>query len=161
MSKQHRTAGVDYREIAIGEKTYKMRPLTVGAYAELEAYIVSKRPDPLALASQAAAKAPASQHDAIWRAAMDRAMALRTVTPEEAQAFEDSMDGLAWKFWQCIRQDHPEVDSIQAAKELIISAGDERLREIAVATELASGEADLGNSTGPAEVPAGEAQAGQ
>ena len=161
MSKHHRTAGADYHEIPIGDKTYRMRPITIGDYAAMEAYIASQRPDPLAVASEAIKSLPSAQHDAIWKAAMERAVANRIVTSAEAKAFEDSVDGLAWKMWHCLKKEHPEIDSIEAARNLLIEAGEAHFELLARATEVASGEAELGKSSGQAvggqeAVPAGQ-----
>lgn len=160
MSKQQRTAGVDYKNVTIAGKQYKIRPLTIGAYAQMEAFIISQRPDPLAIASEAVRKLPPSQHDAVWKAAMNQAVAARTVTEQEAAAFENSVDGLAWKLWQCMAENHPEIDGIEAAKALLIEAGQQHFDRLARSVELASGEADLKKSSG--QVEAAEAdQAGQ
>lgn len=151
MSKHHRTAGADFQSVQIGDKQYTLRPLTVGVYASMEAFIASRRPDPLQIASEAVKRLPPSQHDAVWRAAMDSAVSGRIVTSEEAAAFENSVDGLAWKVWQCVREDHPEVNTLEAARELLLLAGEEHFERLARATELASGEADLKKSSGQAE----------
>jgi hypothetical protein len=161
MSKHHRTAGVDHRVIEIAGQKYTLRPLTVGVYASMESFISSRRPDPLAIASEAVKRLPASQHDAIWRAAMSQAVQARTVTADEASAFENSVDGLAWKVWQCLVADHPEIDSLESAKALLLKAGEEKFEELARAAEIASGEADLKKSSGQVEAETTEAPAGQ
>lgn len=148
MSKHHRTAGADYREVEILGKKYKFRPLRVGAYAEMESYIVSRRPDPLLVASEAVRKLPPSQHDAVWKAAMCQAVAGRTVTAEEAACFENSVDGLAWKVWLCLHENHPEIDSPEAAKDWLIQAGQEHFEYIFRSVEIANGEADIKKSSG-------------
>jgi hypothetical protein len=160
MIKQHRTSGVDCKHIVIAGKQYKLRPLTIGIYAQMESFIISRRPDPLAIASEAVRKLPQSQHDAVWRAAMNQAVAARTVTAEEAAAFENSVDGLAWKLWQCMVENHPEIDSIAAAKALLIEAGEQHFELLARSVEIASGEADLKKSSGQVEEPEA-VQAGQ
>lgn len=151
MSKHQRTAGADYRTITVAGAQYTLRPLTVGAYAAMEAFIASVKPDPLAIASEAVKRLPASQHDAVWRAAMREAITARTVTAEEAAVFENSVDGLAWKLWQCMKVDHPEINSLDAAKKFLLAAGEEYFEMIARSTELASGEAELKKSTGQVE----------
>lgn len=161
MSKQHRTAGVDFQTVEIGGKSYKLRPLTVGVYASMEAYLVSIRPDPLAIASEAVKRLPANQHDALWRAAIATAVANRNISSEQIAEFENSVDGLAWKLWQCLKQDHPEINSTEAARTLLIQAGEEHFVRLARAAEIASGEADLGESSGPAEAGQEAVQAGQ
>jgi hypothetical protein len=79
---------------------------------------------------------------------MNHAVNARTVTNDEASAFENSVDGLAWKVWQCTKQDHPEINSVEKAKALLIEAGNENFEFLARATEIASGEADLKKSSG-------------
>ena len=85
---------------------------------------------------------------------MDRAITARTVTPEEAMAFENSIDGMAWKLWHCLKENHPEINSIESARDLMIAAGKENFQLLASAVEVASGEAELGKSTGQAEAKA-------
>ena len=151
MSKHQRTAGVDYRENTINGKTYRYRPLTVGIYASMESFIVSKRPDPLAIAAESVKRLPPNYHDAVWKAAMHEAVTARTVTAPEMAAFENSVDGLAWKLWQCLKDNHPEIDSIDAAKQILIDAGDAHFEQLARTVEIATGEADIKKSSGQAE----------
>jgi hypothetical protein len=154
MSKHHRTAGVDYRIIKINGKPYKARSIRTGDYAAMESYIISTRPDPLDIASAAVARLPKSQHDAIWKVAMDRAISARTVTPDQAKDFENSFDGLAWTIWQCLKDNHPELDTIEAARDLLASVNEEDMAYLLQAIQLASGQAELGKSTGQAETEA-------
>jgi len=161
LSKHHRTAGTDFRQVDIQGVVYTLRPLTVGVYASMESYIASRRPDPLAIASEAVKRLPPNQHAAVWDAAMKNAVTARTVTAEEAATFENSIDGLSWKLWQCLRQDHPEINSPEAARALLIAAGEEHFERLARATEIASGEADLKKSSGQAEAESKMVPAGQ
>ena len=147
-SKQHRTAGVDYVELDIDGGKYKLRPLTLGLYAEMESYIVAQRGDPLAEAARACDRVPEKYHMAIWDAAMRQAVQGRTVTAEEAATFENSIRGLAWKLWKCLERDHPEIDSVDAALKLLTRLGPQRIEEVDRKVKLASGEADLGKSSG-------------
>ena len=167
-SKQHRTAGVDYVEIDIDGQKYKLRPLTLGLYAEMESYIVAQRGDPLGEAAKACERVPEKYHAAIWDAAMRQAVQGRTVTAEEAATFENSIRGLAWKLWKCLERDQPDVDSVDAALAILTKLGPARLEEINYKVQLASGEADLGKSSGQqptekatAKDPGGKDPAGQ
>lgn len=156
MSGHHRTAGVDCRTITIEETEYTIRPLKVGVYAEMEAYIVSLRDDPLALAAAAVEKLAPVHHQAIWDAAMRQAANQRTVTAQQATDFENSIQGIAWKFWKCLEADHPEINSVDAAIKLLTKAGKNRLEEVMKAIELGSGEHDLKNSSGQDPTPTEE-----
>lgn len=148
MSKHHRTAGKDFETIKIGEKKYKLRPLRVGTYAEMEAYVVEQRVDPLAIAAQAVATIPASHHDAIWNAAFRNAMSRRTVIATDMRDFEQSARGTAWKFWRSVEQDHPEVNSVDEALKLMEQMGVARMKELILKMQVSSGEADIKNSDG-------------
>jgi hypothetical protein len=162
MSKHQRTAGVDQRTVPIAGQDYTFRPLTVGVYASMEAYVVSRRPDPLAIASEAVKRLPASQHDAIWKAAMSAAITNRTISPAEMSDFENSVDGLCWKIWQSLKQDHPEIDSVEAARDLLVKAGEAgEFEKVSRTVEITSGEADLKKSSGQADEKGTEAPAGQ
>lgn len=153
---------MDKRVIHIGDTDYTIRPLTVGVYAEMEAYIVAQRGDPLLVAANAVEKVPPQHHAAIWDAAMKQAVSGRTVTAEEASAFENSVNGLSWKVWQCMKRDHAEIDSVEAARNLLLEAGEKHFDRIASEVEIGSGEADLKNSDGPEVTTPGETdQVGQ
>lgn len=136
----------------IGGTKYKLRPLTVGAYADLEAYIASLRPDPLEAAAKAVENPsiPAKHHATIWETAMREASSVRIVTAREIAEFESDINGLAWSLWQSLKADHPEIDSVESAKALLIKAGVKNLERIARTLEMSSGEADLKKSTGQA-----------
>jgi hypothetical protein len=151
MSKQHKTAGVSYETLTVDGKTYKLRPLKVGVYGEMESYVLSLRADPLRAAGEAVAKLPAQYHAAIWEAAMKVVMAHRVVTNEEMAAFERSLKGIAWMLWKCLEQDQPEIGTPEKAFEIVMAAGAERAEEIQRKLHVASGQADLGKSSGQAE----------
>ena len=148
MSKQQSTAGVGYHPITIDGVEYKLRPLEVGVYAEMEAYIVSLRGNPLEEVSKIIDSIPKEHHKDCWDAALRMAVAGRTVATLEASQFENSVAGIAWKFWKCLNKEHPEISSVEAATKLMIKAGKSRLPEIVKAIEIGSGEAELGNSSG-------------
>jgi len=158
MHKIQRTAGVSFETLTVAGKTYKLRPLEVGtAYAEMEAHVFSLRGDPLAAAGEAVAKLPANLHGVIWDAAFKAVMNNRTVSLEEISAFENSVRGRAWKLWKCVEKDHPEIDTLDKALELLTQIGPERALEVDLKLKVASGEADLGKSfgrTGEAETEA-------
>lgn len=151
--KLHRTAGASSQTLVIGEKTYTLRPLTVGLYAEMEAYVVAQREDPMVIAALACQKVPAQFHTDIWDSAMRAAKSARTVTAAEMSAFEQSIRGLAFKFWACLKTDHPKL-TVDDALKLIEEAGEERMAELQARIHVGSGEADLKNSSGQAEATA-------
>lgn len=149
MQKIQRTSGQSYELIEIEGKQYKLRPLKVGVYGEMEAFVLAQRGDPLAAAGQAVQHLPAAMHAAVWDAAMRAVMANRNVTTQEMSDFENSIRGYAWKLWKCLEQDHPEVDSLDKALALLEKIGPARAAEVDAKLRVATGEADMGKSSGP------------
>jgi hypothetical protein len=116
--------------IIIDGQTYTLRPLK-RAYLAMEEFILSNRIDPMDAAVAAVLKAPAAMHSAIWDAAMRAVLTSRRVASiREMADFEHSMRGYAWKLWQCVKQDHTEIDSIEKAIELLEKFGPERASEV-------------------------------
>lgn len=150
MSGQHRAAGLQTSTITISGRTYTLRPLTVGAYAQFEDWVVSQKGDPIAALAKVIDQIPAAHRDQAWEAAITAAQKARIVTTAEMAAAENSLHGIAWKLWKCLEQDHPEVNSVDAALQLLIAAGQQRADEIKAALRVASGEEDLKNSSGQA-----------
>lgn len=151
MQNVQRTAGKSYETLTVGDRKIKLRPLKVGIYADLEAYVFEMRGDPLEAAGAAVAKLPAQLHPAIWEAAFRVVMTNRAVSTAEISAFETSVRGIAWKLWKCVETDQPEIDSLEKALELLTEIGPARAAEVELKLKVASGEADLGKSTGPME----------
>jgi len=151
MAGHARTAAQLTQQVTVGDKQYTLRaPPVVGLCAQLEAYIVSQREDPLVLAARACQHAPKEQHDTIWQAAMKVAVKSRVVEAAEMTAFENSLRGVAFKLWACLQEDHAaEFATPEDALRLLEEIGEERLEEVVAKVHLASGEADAGNSSGP------------
>lgn len=121
MSKQHRTAGVDYTLLTIAGQTYKLRPITLGDYAEMESHILATNFD----------------HNK------------RRITDEQASQFENSRAGLQWMLWKCLKTDHHEFDSLEKVKKLIDSTSSKEYQRIAYIVRIASGSADMGKIIWP------------
>ncbi len=102
-----RLSGKLHKTIAIGGKSITLsKPTLVGVYAEMEAFVISRKRDPLVLAVEACKTAPPAHHAAIWEAAMKTASAARIATAEEMAAFERSPWGIAFKLWKCLDDRH-------------------------------------------------------
>jgi hypothetical protein len=143
-----RTTGALYQIATLGGKQFKLRPFSLKVLPEMEAFIISKREDPIVWATRACMVAPESQHEVIWRVAMEKSIRARAVTDQEMEEFRRTTIGGAWVFWVCARQDHPEIKSVEDALGIIESASDEELEILNAKAYVVSGEADLGNSTG-------------
>jgi hypothetical protein len=157
-----RTSGALYRKVKIQGKEYTLRPFSVSVLPEMEAYIISKREDPIPWAARACLVAPPDQHETIWRCAMEKSIRARAVTEQEMDEFRRTTMGGAWVFWVCARKDHPELAKPEDALVVLQSASEEELAVLNAETYVASGEADLGNSSGlpereaPKDQPAGQ-----
>lgn len=123
-------------------------------------------PDPQAGAEGAKAYAPklaafqrakaVYDHHVATRARLEsrawsEAMRPRIVTVEDEQHFDSSLHGIAWRLWRAVRKHHPEINSVQAALDLIESAGTPALPNIVEALEQAEEKDILGNSASPTD----------
>jgi hypothetical protein len=136
MDQQHSVAGIG-GFVRIGEREYRLRPLTLGDLAELKAYIVSLRDGPL--------NSPAAIRE------MRR---MRGVTAAEFEDYLDSFDGVAHVFWLMARDACPVLDSFDAAKQRLGDCDQRRLVELQMCLDRATGflsdVAPLGNLSGRA-----------
>jgi hypothetical protein len=144
-----RLSGKIHKDLLINGKTYTLsRPALVGVYAEMEAFLVSRKSDPIVLAVEACRLAPAAMHATIWEAAMKTGSSARIATAEEMAAFEASPWGIAFKLWKCLDKKHEqEFPTPESAMKLLEEIGD-NLPELTATLAVVSGEADLGNSSG-------------
>lgn len=67
---------------------------------------------------------------------------------DDENAFDSSLHGIAWKFWRALREDHPEIDSVQAAMSLIEKAGTAALKDINAKLDITEEKDILKNSDG-------------
>jgi len=81
--------------------------------------------------------------------AWNESMRPRVVTLEEDQLFDSSLHGIAFRLWRSLRDHHPEVNSVQAALDLIESHGSHRLAEIVSELDRTDEEDKIKNSDGP------------
>lgn len=85
----------------------------------------------------------------IERTAWSEAQRPQVVTFEDETAFDNSLHGIAWRLWIALRDHHPEIDSVQAAINLIERTGSKNIASIIDALSQ-SEERDLqGNSSAP------------
>lgn len=147
MEGQARVSGAVTRDVELGGRKYRLGVFRVGDYAATEARVVSLRPDPLEFALAATARAPESQHARIWAAALEQADRNRYATSADVARFLDSLEGVAWQFYRCALRHDPGVDlaTIHAA---LLDLDQNAVRAISLKVRVASGELELGNSSG-------------
>lgn len=85
----------------------------------------------------------------LTKRAFKEAMQPQFVSFEEDNAFDNSLHGIAWKLWRALRDNHPEIDGVQAALDLLEEAGDEALKDITDKLDKSEEKDLLGNSDGP------------
>jgi hypothetical protein len=104
--------------VAIGGRSYRLAPLTVRDYGELEARLVSQRPDPLEQAADALSKFPPEQQETVLREALARADAASRVSADALHAYCRTRDGLSYVLWLMLRRSQPEL-TLEAAGRLL------------------------------------------
>ena len=162
-----RTAGRLKRTVTLCGRQYTLTTPGIGRlFADMEAHVVSLRADPLAAVAQAiqAGRIPEAQQDRAWRAAMEQATRANVASQAEIAQFEQSPRGLAYKLWACLKDEHakefPTPDDVlrlveEAIEEAVQKYPDNpdaaqvELARLMGAVQVATGEADAGNSSGP------------
>lgn len=92
--------------------------------------------------------------DELTKRAFKEAMQPQFVSIEEDNAFDNSLHGIAWKLWRALRDNHPEINGVQAALDLLEKAGDDKLLDITEKLDKSEEKDILGNSNGPTTGPA-------
>jgi len=174
---QARTMGRIKRTLTVCGRKYTLTAPGIGQlYADLEAYIISRRSDPLEAVARAiaAGKIPESQQDRAWRIAMEQATRMGAVSQAEMTEFENSPRGLAYKLWACLQAEHaaefPDPESVLRLVEKAVEeaaarhpdnpeAATAELARLMQVTAVATGEADAGNSSGPTRAGRAEPEA--
>lgn len=75
----------------------------------------------------------------------------RFVSFEEEARFDASLHGIGWRLWRALRGNHPEIDSVQAALNLIHELGPGRFQEVISKLDVAEEKELLGKSGGSKE----------
>lgn len=114
--------------ITINKRTYRLSPLTLRDYAELEARVLSRRPDPLELAVKTVSSLPYDQQKDVLCKSMAQAAAVRGVSVDELHAYCRTREGLRYVFWLMLRRGQPEMtleDAGRLMDESMAQPGDD------------------------------------
>ena len=141
--KIQRTGGADFETFVVEGDTYKISPLRLGHWSEMESYVSSLRQNPIDIASANLNGKPLAVQQMIMDAAVKAACYAKIVPAVEIANFEASITGLAWKLWKTLEPNHPEINSVSEAVFILTAAGADRLAEIKAKLHVGSGEADL------------------
>ena len=159
MSDHGRVAGEPTQTIELGGKTYTLKPFVVGVWAEMSAFVRRLKGDPIKEVCERLASIPTDQQ-ARWMKVAVEAAANQSPTDQELASFETSLLGTAFKLWTTLvgpkaQRDKDilaEFPDAHAVMDRLVSLGEQegeqKLAEIMMKLDLASGEADLKNSHG-------------
>lgn len=149
MSSQ-RSAGVSTVPIEIDGKTYTLRTPTCDFFPRFQDWIVQEKGDPIADVCSRSNLIPESHLHILLEAAIKVAQDNRVVTMEDIKKYSSTIRGLSWQFWQLVKQDHPEIDTLDAAQEILVKLDQAKSMELLGKMRIASGEEDAKNSSGQA-----------
>lgn len=148
-------------EFAADGKTWKLEPFTLELWGELEKHIQTLRPNPV-LATAAILDLVADKYkQELIAAAMHEAAMARPVSMQETQQFLLGRDGLAWSLWRCGQKNHPELATLDDARQVVVKLGSNLLLlmdAILKVTGLNALTAALKNSASPTQATGTEAR---
>jgi hypothetical protein len=98
----------------IGEREYRLSPLRLADYAEMERHIVAARSDPLELVRGKLAELPEPLQRHLLSAAYDDLRRGPRVTLAELADWMDTLAGQAFTFWLAVRRNHPHIGRDEA-----------------------------------------------
>jgi hypothetical protein len=104
--------------VEIEGRTYRLGPLTLKDYGEIENRIIARRPDPVALVLQSLHGLNPRQQEFLLGRAYDRAAAARQATIAELDLWKRTPEGVCYLFWLMVRKGHPEI-TFERAAELV------------------------------------------
>lgn len=120
----HLTAA-DHR-IEIDGRTYRLSPLTLRDYGEIENRVIARRLDPVAVAVRNLEGLSPRQQEFLLGRAYDRAVAARQASAAEIDQWARTPDGLCTLFWMMVRKRQPRVTLARACELLEQLAGEAR-----------------------------------
>ena len=104
--------------IMAGGQTYRLAPLTLADYGEIENRILAARGDPLAeLPPKLAERAEEEQRGELGRV-FDAVCSARRVTLGDLDRWWQTPEGFCYRFWLMIRKDQPRM-TLEASTALI------------------------------------------
>lgn len=134
--------------ITINGTTYQTSSqLRFDMRGEIEARIVSLRPDFMEEIGKSLKHFPKEYHKEIIAEAVKRAAMANFVTNEEFDAYLNTEEGAAYLLWVMIREKQPEIDSLEKALAIAKKID---LLDLQRKLDRAAGLSELKNSDGPA-----------
>lgn len=134
----HALAAGEYH-LTIGGNEYRLAPLRICDYAEIETFLLSRRPDPLDAVIPKLAHLPEPLQRHLLSEAYQELRRGRRVSLDEINEWLATPHGEVYQFWLSIRQHHPEI-TLERAEELVRVAGAEENESLQQAMDVAQGE---------------------
>ena len=103
------------REFEVAGQTYKVSPLRITDWAEVNERIVAGRADPVAVARRLCEGLPQEQQKEILLRAYGDATRHQHVTPSELDEYMGTAMGMVHCFWLGLRRNHPDITEDDAA----------------------------------------------
>jgi hypothetical protein len=97
-----------------GGRTYRLAPLTLADYGEIEKRIVASRPDPLEAVRARLAGRPEDERREELGRALDQLCSMRRVTLGDLDRWWQTSDGLCYRLWLMLRKEQPAM-TLEAA----------------------------------------------
>jgi hypothetical protein len=135
--------------LEIDGKEYVLRPKTLRHYVERETHILG-RTSPMSLLEHIPLAIRGDDRVRIENKIVQGAIAQpRFVTLSEDALFDNSIYGTAYELWRSLRDDYPEIKTVEDALELVEKAGPHRYGEIRAALNVRAEDPLMGKSDGP------------
>lgn len=99
---------------AIGGRAYRLAPLRVRDFAEMERLVLASRPDPLAVVRAKLDGLPDHLQRHLLTAAWHEARRAHRVSIDELAEWMNTLAGQVYAFWLSIRRNHPEITREEA-----------------------------------------------
>lgn len=138
----------------VGEPPPLVAPLGPGATAEQHAQQSIKTADYKRRKREYDERLSCRQR--LERMAWEESLRPRVVSLADDQAFDQSLHGIGFRLWKALERDHPEINSVQAALDLIEAHGLSHMADITQSLDVAEEKDILGNSIAAGPGPAAE-----
>lgn len=115
--------GTDVSEMTVDGVTYKLSPKTVSDYAEIEKFILDRRPPVMSILADIPQEAKPDERKRIIEELLAMAMQAPFVTIAEHTEYFRSSTGVAHQLLLAIRPNHPEINTLEQATEIVVKAG--------------------------------------
>ena len=134
--------------LKVSDKTYTLSPVGLDQFGEIENFILDRRASPFDIVGRLSSETPEEIREMLVTASVERAMKAGFATTSEINDYDNSLPGIAHRLMLSLRPLHPDVKAVKDALRIIETAGNERLAEIQAKVQEASGDDNLGNSSG-------------